>query len=118
MKRHLAIYLRTHRRRWGLTQRELARLLGLKSGTQVSRLERGTRKPTFPIVVACVVIFGVQGGELFPAIMNEVEEAVMVRAYDLYLDLQGNASNAVKTKLDLLEAMLARAKAKTDEQGV
>ena len=33
-------YLRTHRRKWALTQKELAFLLGHKSSTHVSRLEK------------------------------------------------------------------------------
>ena len=117
MERNLAIYLRTHRRRWGLNEHELARLLGFKSGSHVSRLEHGQRQPTFPVIVACTLIFGVQANKLFPAIVHEVEEQTVRNAYELYLELQGDSSKATKIKLDLLEKVLARAEARADEHG-
>jgi len=107
MQKRLTIYLRTHRRRWGLTQKELARLIGLQSGSQVSRLERGKRQPTFPIVIACVLIFGVQAADIFPALVNDVEDEVMQHAYQLYRALQGDTSTAAKAKLELLNQLVA-----------
>ena len=39
MAERLKTYLRPLRRRWGLTQRELAFLIGIKNGTVISRIE-------------------------------------------------------------------------------
>ena len=110
MKPKLKRYLRSYRRRWGLTQGELAYLIGLKSGTAVSRMERHGRKPTLPVALACHALFGIPPSELFPADFAEIEDAVMRRSYKLYERLQGRTSRATKTKLDFLEEVLARAK--------
>ena len=58
--------LRTHRRTWGLSQRELAELLGMESRAHVSRIERGKRSPTLETALACSTLFGVSLGVLFP----------------------------------------------------
>ena len=58
--------LRTHRRSWGLSQRELADLLGMESRAHVSRIERGKRSPTLETALACSTLFGVSLDELFP----------------------------------------------------
>ncbi|MEO7851494.1 MAG: helix-turn-helix transcriptional regulator [Rubrivivax sp.] len=58
--------LRTHRRTWGISQRELADLLGMESRAHVSRIERGKRSPTLETALACSTLFGVPLGELFP----------------------------------------------------
>jgi transcriptional regulator with XRE-family HTH domain len=102
-------YLKTFRRRGALTEPELASLLGWRSGSVVSRLERYKRHPSLKAAFAFQVIFGVGTAELFPALYAEVEEAVMRRAYELHEQLQGNSSKATKAKLDLLEAALKRA---------
>jgi len=104
----LKSYLRTHRRLWGLTQGELAYLLGLKSTTSVSRVERYERQPTFNIALASQIIFDRPPAELFPGPYSEIEEAVMRQANDLYERLQGSSSKVTRMKLDLLENMLKR----------
>ncbi len=101
--------MRTHRKRWGLTQKELARLVGAKSGTQVSRYERLLRKPKLHIALACQVIFGELPHEVFPKLFESVEEAVMERAYTLCRELEKSKSKAAKRKLELLNDMLRRA---------
>jgi transcriptional regulator with XRE-family HTH domain len=116
MERRLANYLRTYRLHSGLTQPELARLLGIKSASHVSRLERGKREPTTPIIIACTVIFGGQVADIFPAIFAVIEEDVVRRAYEFYLDLQGKPGKTVKLKLDFIQALLDRAPAQRDEQ--
>jgi transcriptional regulator with XRE-family HTH domain len=110
MKKKLANYLRPYRRRWGLTQHELAYLLGCKSGAVVSRLEGRKREPSLRIAVACFIVFGSPAAELFPHIATEVDEAVMARVWDLYDRLQGDPSRTTRTKLDILEDAIARAK--------
>lgn len=120
MKR-LECYLHTHRRQWGLTEEELAFLLGSKSASVVSRLERRERDPSLRAAFACHFIFGVAPDELFPKLYAEVEDAVMRRAIELHERLQGNPSKTTRAKLDLLEDALNRAKERNEratEDGV
>ena len=109
MKR-LAVYLRAYRRRWGLSQRELAILIGLNSRTMISRIERQKRRPSLSTVIACRILFGTKATELFPGVFGEVEEAVLLRVQALYDDLQGSQSRMTHAKLDFFEEVLMRAK--------
>jgi transcriptional regulator with XRE-family HTH domain len=108
MVQRLKTYLRSFRRRSGLTQREFAFLLGLKHGTAVSRVERLKRAPDLVWARASVLVFGTRAQELFPGLFCDVHQAVRTRANDLYEQLQGNPSKATRAKLDFLEGMLAR----------
>src|ERR1700704_120829 len=102
MERILKTYLRTLRRRWGLTQRELAFLIGAKSGTIISRLERLKRIPNLPAALACLIVFDGTPSDVFPGIFTEIEEGVLRRATELYETLQGDPSKATRAKLDFL----------------
>ena len=117
MKR-LDCYLHTHRRQWGVTQEELAFLLGSKSASVASRLERRERDPSLKVAFACQVIFGVVPDELFPKLYAEVEDAVRCRAHELHERLQGNPSKTTRAKLELLEDALRWAKERADEPDV
>ena len=108
MIQRLKVYLRPLRRRSGLTQRELAFLLGLKHGATVSRIERLKRAPSLVWARTCVLVFGARARELFPGLFSEVHEAVRRRANELYDELQGNPSKTTRAKLDFLEQVLAR----------
>jgi len=109
MHKKLPTYIRTHRRRWALTQKELAYLLGIKSGTQVSRYERLQREPQLRIALACQVIFGSFPHSLFPKLFSVVEEDVMRRAHELYQSLDGSVSKVAARKRTLVNDMLHRA---------
>jgi len=117
MKR-LDCYLHTHRRQWGLTQEELAFLLGSKSASVISRLERREHDPSLKAAFACQVIFGVAPDELFPKLYVEVEDAVMRRAHELHERLQGTPSKTTRAKLELLEDALRRASERAEEPDV
>jgi DNA-binding XRE family transcriptional regulator len=109
MKQRFKTYLRSHRRRWGLTQKEVAYLLGFKEGSTVSRIEREGKVPSLAVAFACYVLFGIPLADLFPGLHSEMEDAVLRRAYKLYDQLQGAKSTATPTKLNLLERMPKRA---------
>jgi transcriptional regulator with XRE-family HTH domain len=59
-------YLRTERRLAGLSQEDLAFLLGSQNGTIVSRYERGRRTPSLETALAYEAILGIPVSELFP----------------------------------------------------
>jgi transcriptional regulator with XRE-family HTH domain len=73
-------YLRTYRKRLGLTQDEIAFLLGCRSGTKISRFEHLARHPNLETALACQVVFGVPAHEIFPGMFAEVEKVVTERA--------------------------------------
>ena|SRR5579883_661655 len=62
----MASYLRYHRKSSGLTQRELAELIGSIGPRQIARLENHDATPTFLVAVGCHRVFGVAIEELFP----------------------------------------------------
>jgi transcriptional regulator with XRE-family HTH domain len=108
MNNNLICYLRPYRRRWGLTQDELARLLGCKTGAVISRLERDGRSPSLHAAYAFELIFGTAPPELFPGLHAKVKRDVIARARDLYDELQGDSSRATRIKLDFFEEILER----------
>jgi transcriptional regulator with XRE-family HTH domain len=64
-------YLRSHRKKSGLTQREVAFLLGAgRTGAQVSRHEKHRRAPRLREVFGYETIYGVPAGELFAGIRD------------------------------------------------
>src|SRR6266849_5429727 len=76
--------LRSHRRTWGLSQRELADLLGFESPTHVSRIEHGKRNPLLETALACSTLFGVSLDELFPQFVAEIGEKLKERISRLH----------------------------------
>lgn len=104
-------YLRTHRRVWGLTQAETACLLGLRSASVVSRLERMQRKrgPNFETALACQVLFGLEPRDLYPTIHRQVEERVIRACYQMHQGMENLTSLSDLRKRELLEHALERA---------
>jgi len=83
---HLPNYLRTNRMRLGLSQDEVAYLLGTESGTRVSRYEQFARDPGLRTALAYEAIFQRPIRELFAGIYDEVEREVASRAKRLVLN--------------------------------
>jgi transcriptional regulator with XRE-family HTH domain len=79
----LSNYLRTIRMRSGLSQDEVAYLLGVESGAEVSRHETFRRMPTLKTALSYEVIFGVSVRELFAGEYEKVEEEIRARATEL-----------------------------------
>jgi transcriptional regulator with XRE-family HTH domain len=109
MDHRLKSYLRTFRRRFGFTQRELAFLIGIDSRGAVSCIERCKRKPSLEVLVVCAFIFGSSPSELFPTLILELHKAALERAIVLYEELQGDPSSTTRAKLDFLEEFLGKA---------
>jgi len=81
MTHRVKTYLRTFRRRSGLTQAEVAFLLGAEDGAQVSRYERLSRRPSFQTALGLQAVFGIPAETLLPAISAQVERKIMARAH-------------------------------------
>jgi len=88
MAQRLANYLRTYRRRAGLTQDEVAFLLGTASGTRVSRYERFGRQPGLPTALAYEVVFAAPQRQLFGGLYEVVESQVRGRVGTLIRRLE------------------------------
>jgi transcriptional regulator with XRE-family HTH domain len=109
MTHKIKSYLRTFRRRSGLTQDEVAFLLGADSGAKVSRYERLSRKPNFRTALGLQVVFGIPADELLPGISAEVERKIIRRAHLLSRRLEGRSDSArTKRKLRFLTSVAAR----------
>jgi transcriptional regulator with XRE-family HTH domain len=75
-------YLRTYRKKAGLSQREVAFLLGCEDGAQVSRYEKRRRLPPLETALAYEAIFGIPISELFAGMRQSVEEDIEKRRLD------------------------------------
>lgn len=111
---HTGDRLVPYRRRWKLSQRELAELLGIKVQSTFSRVENGERYPRLREALACELLFGVPLRVLFPVQYQTVEEAVMQRAAVLSVKLEGRTSPASAIKRKFLQALLLRASSSAD----
>jgi DNA-binding XRE family transcriptional regulator len=76
-------HLRRYRKRGALTQSEIAFLLGVACGTNVSRHERASRPPSLQTALAYQAVFGVPVHELFPQDYRSAVAAVQARADQL-----------------------------------
>ena len=73
-------YLRGHRKRLGLSQTEVALLLGAGTGAKMCRYENFNRIPTLATALACEVIFKKPVSELFAGLYQQVGRKVSHRA--------------------------------------
>lgn len=80
MSRYICNYVRTQRLRAGLSQSDLAFLLGCHSSSKVSRYEQLKRTPSFEAALACQAVFRVPVVDLFPGTYTLVERQVKRRA--------------------------------------
>jgi transcriptional regulator with XRE-family HTH domain len=83
MGHRLPNYLRAQRKRAGLSQKEVAFLLGCRCGAKVSRYERFKREPTLRAAIACAVVFHVPVRELFAGIYDDVARVTERRSREL-----------------------------------
>ena len=109
MDQRLISYLHPLRRRWRLTQAEVAFLIGIRTHVTVSRIEARKAYPSLDDAIACSIVFDTPLQELFPELYGKAYEFVLSRAEELYETLQGKPSRATPAKLDFLEKVLARA---------
>ena len=72
-------YLRTHRRRLGFSQKELAYLLAEAQPGGLSRYENLSREPNLRTAIAFEVIFRVSLREIFAGMYEDVEQQTLDR---------------------------------------
>jgi DNA-binding XRE family transcriptional regulator len=103
---HIASRIRSHRKKAGLNQMELARILDLHKA-QVSRHERAGIEPPLIVVLSYEAVFGVAVRELYPRLYAIVKQGIEERLAILESDLQhmsvkGRRATAIAHKLEWL----------------
>src|SRR5713101_6591958 len=92
-------YLRTFRRKSGLTQREVAFLLGWKNGAQLSRYEKRHTLPPLRTALAYHAIFKIPVAELWAGIRDSVDQDISTRVDELVAGLQEKNRNGRQRRL-------------------
>jgi|HubBroStandDraft_1064217.scaffolds.fasta_scaffold967215_1 transcriptional regulator with XRE-family HTH domain len=100
-----ASYLRTYRKKSGLSQSELAEVLGLISEWRISEHERSITIPRLLTAISYEIIFNVPISKLFPGVYETVRGNVESRLAELEARLQdsnakGRAANPIARKLE------------------
>ena len=99
-------YLRTYRRRTFLSQDEVAFLLGVKTGTRVTRHEGANRTPTMETALGYEVLFGVPLRELFASEALKVETIIRERLPELIREVEERGESG--QKLAFLQSLSER----------
>lgn len=107
--------LRRERRVWGLTQNEVARLIGFRTAEQCSRLEKEIHLPSSEVLLSSAIVFDVPIEALFPRFYTRIEEKVLLRAAAFYEELQDASDPASIRKREFLDLVMQRAIARKDD---
>ena len=81
--RRFSNYIRTYRKRTGLSQQQMALLLGSSDQTRISRYELNKRRPNVDVALALEIILGVPARTLFAGRFADLEAAIRRRAAEL-----------------------------------
>ena len=92
----IANYLRSHRRKSGLSQQELAQIVGSLTEIPVSRHERSLTIPALLIALSYEAIFRVPISEIFPGLYQTVEAGIEERLADLEGELQKSTAKGLQ----------------------
>lgn len=88
----LASYVSSHRKKSGLSQERLGKLLGYPDEGPVSRHERLCSTPPLRIALGYQAIFRIPVSELFPGVYEKVERDVEERLAELERALQQSSA--------------------------
>ena len=92
-------YLRAYRKRSGLSQRELAKLLGYNDAGQVSRHERAASNPPLSAALAYEAIFRAPIASIFAGMQADVVRDIEVKLKEIKLTLESVASRPSNASL-------------------
>jgi transcriptional regulator with XRE-family HTH domain len=94
-------YLRTCRKRSGLSQSEVAYLLGARSKNQVSRYERRSHATPLRAALLFEALYGAPVSEMFAGVYESVRKELKRRARELAREFQaqdGKRNRRVRTQ--------------------
>ncbi len=104
-----SIALKSHRKRSGLIQEDVAILIGAQSASQVSRHESNEREPDLPTVIAYCIVFDASIRRLLPKLFREIANEVNGRATQLAGQLASMEDGLHPAyRLELLRRITAR----------
>lgn len=106
----LPSYLKAYRQRSGLSQLELAQLLGFASVANISRYENFERVPHLEKALALEMIFDASAGELFPLVTEKVSNDLIYRVEALRAEIVSGEAPTDRHKAKTLLDMHARLK--------
>lgn len=105
-------YVRSHRKRAGLFQHEVAFLLGSRSNSRLSRCEHFRSVPGFRTTLALLVIFHASPRDIFSGEYHRINQAVRRRAKRLSARLQASGTHPqTARKLAFLQTIIGDAAA-------
>lgn len=110
--------LRVKRLGVGLQQKDLATLLPRAGSNRVSVVERTLRPPNAQEILAYPLIFGTLPEEIFPGLVEEVEDTVLRNAYRMHRHLERSRSDRAAYTRKFLEDILARAQRSVSQRGL
>jgi transcriptional regulator with XRE-family HTH domain len=90
----LSNYLLSNRKRLGLSQEEVAFLMGAQSGAKISRYERFAREPSLATALALEVIYQKPASELFGGLYQKVQRDVVARAKNFTYKVDRGKANS------------------------
>ena len=98
-------YLRFIRRKSGLSQRQLAQILGSVTASQISRHERSVTSPSLLAAFGYQVVFRQPASDIFPGFYHAVESGVEERLRELESELsksvaKGRAAAPIARQLE------------------
>lgn len=108
MSHLLPSYLHTLRKQSGLSQPDLATLLGI-TGSALSRFENLSRRPSAELIIGAQVIFGHSPKDVFPAFYRDIERTIVARARAQHGRVESETAPATREKLQLLTDIIERA---------
>ena len=68
--------LRKYRRAKGLTQKEVAKILGLKEASAISRWERGFRVPKLITAIKLSILYNTMADGLYLSVRRELKDEI------------------------------------------
>ena len=101
---HLASRVRSHRKKAGLSQKDIARIVGLNEA-RVSRHERFGIVPPLAIALGYEAIFGLPVKDLYPRFYEEVKQDIENRLASMeaelqQMDVKGRQATMIARKLE------------------
>lgn len=108
MSLHKVSLLRSCRRSTGLTQDDVAFLIGVRVASQVSRHESGEREPDLRLTLAYKLVFDASAQELLPDIFFIVAQQVRSRAEARLAELDVDDGQRTSCRTAHLRQLVAR----------
>lgn len=105
----LKTYLRTYRRKTGLSQEDMAYLMGWVTATGISRHENGRRVPTLSVALAYELILGASVADLYEGLSHSAETLIVPRAKGLLAKLERLPASSLRDhRIAHLEDLIRR----------